>query len=185
MPEFTAASESTVLRRVFETWSIEIPMSFAEKFFKDDGYWHAYDEHRSVSLTSLAIDDDGGPVDARRILDQFPLLGGEPINELPAGLPGSAVTERAPQRARASRLLSGVLAIDGRLLIATITGDDEDWWLRTWLSIREERSGEESELKLGPVPDWLRGIGGGRGDMLAYHEADDDQIAGRPGPAPA
>jgi hypothetical protein len=156
MSSDTGTTDWTVLRRVFEAWSIEIPMSFEETFVKDDGYWHAYDEHRSVSLTSLAIVDDRGPVDARRILDQLPPLDGEPVPQLPDGLPGSAVTAEAPQPARAARLLTGVLAIDGRLLIATITGNDGSWRLRTWLSIRA-CVGEQSELRLGPVPDWLRG----------------------------
>jgi hypothetical protein len=128
---------STIVRRAYESWSIEIPLSFSETFVVEDGYWHAYDEHRSVSLTSMTVaDQDGRPVSAEEIARQVPPVEGDRFDELPAGLLGWAYAMPTIQPARASRSLSGVLAGDGRLLLATITADDEDWVRRTWLSIR-------------------------------------------------
>lgn len=130
-------NERTVRRRVFEAWSIEVPTTFAETFIKQDGYWHANDEFRSVSLTSMVINDAGQPVPAARIAGQIlPTMRGQPQAEVPAGQLGRAVTVDLPQPARASRALSGVLVADGRLLLATITSDDLAWATRTWLSIR-------------------------------------------------
>lgn len=77
-----APTETTVQRRVFEAWSIQVPAAFAETFVDADGYWHAYDEHRSVSLTSLAISEEGDPVRASRIMRQAPPLDGSPVEEI-------------------------------------------------------------------------------------------------------
>ena len=123
-------------RRVFAAWSIEIPSSFADTFVREDGYWHAYDAHRSVSLTSLTLTDKGRTVSPDLIARQIPMLDGEAVDTLPSGLLGQAVTADAPHAARASRMLSGMLAAEGRLLIVTITSDDLNWALRIWLSIR-------------------------------------------------
>ena len=129
-------TEPTVERRVFEAWSIEVPAAFAEIFVDADGYWHGYDEHRSVSLTGLAISEERDPVSASRILRQAPPLDGSPVDQVPRGLQGRAVTGEAPPPARASQFLSGLLATDGRLLLVTVTGDDLEWARRVWLSIR-------------------------------------------------
>lgn len=128
-------AEPTVVRRVFEAWSIEIPASFAETYIDEDSYWHAYDEHRSVSLTSILLTDKGRPVPAEMILRELPQLEGTPCEELPPSLFGRAVSGASVRPAKASRVISGILAVDGRLLIATITSDDLDWALQTWLSI--------------------------------------------------
>jgi hypothetical protein len=129
-------TELTVTRRMFAAWSIEIPGSFAETFVREDSYWHAYDAHRSVSLTSLTLTDKGRAVSPDLIARQIPVMDGEAVDALPSGLLGQAVTADAPQPARASRMFSGMLAAEGRLLIVTITSDDLDWALRIWLSIR-------------------------------------------------
>lgn len=129
-------AEPTVVRRIFEAWSIEIPASFAETFIDEDPYWHAYDEHRSVSLTSIVLTDKGRPVPAALILRELPALDGTPVAELPPGLIGRAVTGSSVRPAKASRVLSGILVVDGRLLIATITSDDLDRARQIWLSIR-------------------------------------------------
>jgi hypothetical protein len=89
-----------------------------------------------VSLTSLTLTDEGRTVSPDLIARQIPVLDGEVVDALPSGLLGQAVTADAPQPARASRMLSGMLAADGRLLIVTITSDDLNWALRVWLSIR-------------------------------------------------
>jgi hypothetical protein len=130
------AAERSTRRRVFAAWSIEIPATFDETFVGPDGYWHAWDEHRSVSLTSVVLTEAQRPVDAQRILRELPPLDGDPIDELPRGLVGRAASCGAPEPARASRLVAGMLAMDGRLLVATITADDHSWCRRTWLSIR-------------------------------------------------
>lgn len=137
MTGIAAPTEPTVERRVFEAWSIQVPAAFAETFVDADGYWHGYDEHRSVSLSSFVISEARDPVRADRILRQAaPPLDGPPVDQVPPGLLGRAATCAAPQPARASQLLSGLLATDGRLLLVTITSDDLEWARRVWLSIR-------------------------------------------------
>ncbi len=129
--------ERTSLRRVFPSWSIEIPASFRETFIEQDGYWHGYDAQRSVSLTSIVVSDDRHPVSAERIeCDMRPVVGGDRVDELPDGLRGWAVTASAPASARASRMLTGVVITEGRLLLATITSEDLTWARAIWLSIR-------------------------------------------------
>ena len=108
---------------------------FAETFVAEDGYWHAYDEHRSVSLSSIVISEQGDPVSADRILEKAGPLDGAPVDQAPPGLRGRATTSAARRFAKASRILSGVLATDGRVLLVTITGDDPEWAMRVWLSI--------------------------------------------------
>lgn len=129
-------AEPTVTRRVFGAWSIDIPASLFETHIAEDGYWHAYDDHRSVSLTSMVITDDHGPASAEQLLQQLPTLDGSPIGQLPAGLVGQAVVAAAIQPSRASQVLSGLLVGDGRMLIVTITSDDLTWAQGVWLSIR-------------------------------------------------
>ena len=136
MVDLPGPAEPTVVRRVFETWSIEVPASFAETFVAADSYWHGYDDHRSVSLTSLHVTDKGRPVSAERISRQLPPLDGLPVDELPPGLIGRAARIATVKSARASQALSGLLATEGRLLIVTITGDDLEWTQRVWRSIR-------------------------------------------------
>jgi len=136
MVELDAPVERTVIRRVFEAWSVEIPATFAETFNEDDSYWHAFDDERSVSLSSIVLSDALGPVSAERILRELPSLDGEPVGDLPSGLIGRAATGPAVQPAIASQALSGLVAVDGRLLIATVTSDDPEWARRVWLSIR-------------------------------------------------
>jgi hypothetical protein len=126
---------------VFPTWSVEIPAGFAETFVRPDRYWHAFGDDRSVSLTSLVVRDDDGPIEADRILREIPPLEGEAIADCPPRLYGRAALASADQRARASRLLSGMLAIEGRLLLATITSDDVAWARRVWMSIRAHEDG--------------------------------------------
>lgn len=133
----SATAEQTIERLVFEAWSVEVPAAFVEDFDSVDDYWHAYDEHRSVSLTSVFITEDGHPVSAARILRRMrTMLEGSPVDQMPPGLPGIAVIAAVPQPARASRVLSGLLATDGHLLVSSITSDDLEWALRVWLSIR-------------------------------------------------
>ncbi len=131
---------TTIRRRVFPSWSIEIPSSFAEAFVAEGGYWHAYDEHRSISLTSLQVSDGRRSVPPVAVLRRMPPSEGARVNALPSGLLGWAVTVDAGPTARASRSLSGMLATDGHVLLATITSDDEAWRLATWLSIQRHRN---------------------------------------------
>ncbi len=145
MESFAAPLELTVVRQVFAVWSIRIPVSFAETFVHEKECWHAWDADRSVSLTSMLVTDRGRPVGARELLRTIPLMTGDRL-ATPPGLVGWAVEAPAVEAAHASRAVSGVIATDGRLLLATITGDDSRWTTATWLSIRHEaalgRAGE-------------------------------------------
>jgi hypothetical protein len=127
--------EPTVIRQVFALWSIRIPASFDETFVHGHDYWHAWDADRSVSLTSIVVTDRGRPVGAGELLRTIPPLAGERV-ATPPGLVGWAVAAPAAQPARAPCAISGVIATDGQLLLATITGDDTHWATATWLSIR-------------------------------------------------
>jgi hypothetical protein len=131
-----ATSEPTIVRQAFETWSIEIPETFSETFVSEGNYWHAWDRHRSVSLSSTVLTDRGRPVSATRALRRLRPIEGERVSELPPDLVGWAVAVDVPQPARASRALTGMLAIDGRILVATITAEDPAWARSVWLSIR-------------------------------------------------
>lgn len=139
-----ARAEATITRRVFPGWSITIPAAFAETFVNEGGYWHAYDAHRSASMTSMVVEDDRRPVPASMIVDRFTPSKGKRVDELPPGLLGWAIEAKARRPARASRMLSGMLASDGRVLIVTITSDDRDWARRTWLSIRRWPPGQRA-----------------------------------------
>jgi hypothetical protein len=139
MQETTTTAELELDREVFETWTIRIPASFSETFVDEDAYWHGWDDDRSVSLTGMLIWSPDGPVPGALNADVRPDLVGDldgvPLDVLPPGVHGRAVVAPAIQPARASTTVSGVLAIDGHLLIVTITADDLDWARRTWLSI--------------------------------------------------
>jgi len=128
--------EPLVVRQVFPTWWIAVPDTFADTFVAEGDYWHAWDDHRSVSLTSIVLTDRRGrPVKARRILRRLPAIPGEPI-ALPVGLIGRAgIIDQEPP-ARAARAISGILVVDGRALITTVTADDLGWAEAVWLSIR-------------------------------------------------
>ena len=130
------AAEKTSARRVFQTWSIDVPVDFAETFVDQDAYWHAYGPDRSISLTSMLVEGREGPVSAESILAVLPASEGNALDAVPPQLAGWAVTSDAIPPARAQRCLSGVLAVDGRILLVTITSDDADWARRCWLSIR-------------------------------------------------
>jgi hypothetical protein len=127
---------TAIVRQVFPHWSVAIPPSFSEAFVEDGAYWHAWDDDRSVSLTSVVVGDPDGPVSADSLIRQLSVPDGRSLGELPRGLLGWAVEVDTDPSARASRALCGVLATDGRLLLATITSDDRPWARRTWLSIR-------------------------------------------------
>jgi hypothetical protein len=140
MVDSAALVDGLIRRRIFEAWSVEIPAAFVESFV-DGSYWHASDDERSVSISSILLADPNGPVSADRIVNELPALEGQAIDELPAGLVGRAATGPSVQPAQASRALSGMLAVDGRLLIVTITGDDLAWARRVWRSIRSHPAG--------------------------------------------
>ena len=143
MPPRVAGPEPTIVMRVFPAWSIEVPATFDETFVEEHAYWHPFDPVRSISLTSIRLSDDRGPVCAEDIVRETRGVTGEmqgdAIADRPDGLPGWAYTANAEPGARASRLLSGGLAIDGCLLIVTITAGDLDWARGAWLSIRTHR----------------------------------------------
>jgi hypothetical protein len=129
-------TESCFTRRVFAAWSIDVPASFEEAFVGEESYWHAWDRDRSMSLTSVVLTDQGEPVPAAAIAAQFPVLDGEPVTQLPAGVLGCAAIMEAEQPAIASMALSGLLAVYGRALVVSITSDDLDWSRQVFRSIR-------------------------------------------------
>lgn len=140
----TASLGDTTRRRAFPSWSIEIPDSFDETFVHEGaGYWHAWDLRRSVSLTSIVLTERGRLVPAADIVRQTSRAIGPltEVHELPAGLLGWAGHGPADPGSRAARLVSGGVAVDGCLLLATITADDLNWARSIWLSIRSHPRG--------------------------------------------
>lgn len=122
-------------RRVFPGWSICIPRSFRVDFQEEDAYWHAWDAHRSVSLTSFLMVGEDGPVRREELAEVLsPLVDGDP-QDLPPGLGGWASNGPAIQPARASQAISAMLAADGRVLLVTITHDDLGWARKVLASI--------------------------------------------------
>jgi len=124
-------------RRAFEAWSILVPIVFQETFIEDDRYWHAWTEQASISLTSIVMTERRRAVAAEALIGALsPIIEGPLIDDLPPGLIGCAAIGPSPQPARAATGLSGLLAVDGRLLLTTITSDDVSWLRETWLSIQ-------------------------------------------------
>jgi len=136
MRQLEVLTPSSLTRRVFSAWSIDIPATMEEAFVGEDSCWHAWDRDRSVSLTSVVMTDQDTPVPAVAIARHFPELDGDPVTELPPGLIGRAAIVDADQPAKASKALTGLLAVYGRALVVTITSDDLAWARQTWRSIR-------------------------------------------------
>jgi hypothetical protein len=126
----TSDLETATRRRAFPSWSVEVPAAFEETFVQEgEGYWHAWDRTRSVSLTSVRLTDGDNDVPADALVSQMrPGLGPlREIDERPPGLIGCIGKGKAPKGSRAGTLISGFLAIDGCILILTITSDDLAW----------------------------------------------------------
>jgi len=121
----------------FQSWTIEIPGSFSSTF--EDDVWVAWDDSRSVRLTSLTVRaKDGSALSARE------LVGATPVPREPIG-PGDPKVEGlagiGKDEATGDPVVQGVVATRGELLIVTIVfGDDESWGLATWHSIRSQAS---------------------------------------------
>jgi hypothetical protein len=136
MNTVAAPSEPIVVREVFGHWTVAVPAAFEETFVAEDGYWHAWDARRSVSLTSLLLTDRlGRSVPKRQILEGIPAQRGETV-PMPPGFDGWAVVVRPPKPRRASRAVAGMIAVDGRVLLATVTADDLAWATCVWHSVR-------------------------------------------------
>ncbi len=132
----TSEGERRTARRVFSSWSIEVPASFVETFILGPGYWHASGDGRSISLTSFVVSDGDRLVSSAELLAGIPDLDGSPVHEMPPSLSGRAVIGPGTWRTGAPSVLQGMLAAEGHLLLVTITGDDLEWARRVWRSIR-------------------------------------------------
>jgi hypothetical protein len=130
--------------QVFPSWTVDIPRSLIPidpRTAADESYWHARDEHRSVSISSMTLFDTaaGIPVPGSLIVKTVAaqvLPRGRRIKETPAGLPSRAVYAKGLGSRVAEHALQGIVAAEGVVLIATITSDDEAWCRRVWSSIR-------------------------------------------------
>ena len=72
------------VRRVFPRWSIDIPAEFVETYIDEDACWHAWDEVRSVSMTSVLIEDEHGPVGAGEIAQRLLPVEGAGLGGIPS-----------------------------------------------------------------------------------------------------
>ena len=132
-----ARREPLAYRQVFETWWIGVPFGFEETWVDEGSYWHAWDGHRSISMSSTRIlQDDGQPVPAAELIAQLgEMLEGEPVVDLPPGLDARATTIVVEPPTRATRALTGYVVADGRALLTTITSDALDWAKSIWRTI--------------------------------------------------
>jgi hypothetical protein len=148
--------EAVVARRVFPSWSIEVPVGLIESM-EPQGYWHARDEIRSVSLTSLVMTSrTGPPPTADELLAILPLEG-TPLDELPEGLPGRCTVRTTDDEVFGRcQMFQGMVAVTGLLLIVTITGGDPAWARRTWLSIRHVKTNRRDRRQKEHRPKRLR-----------------------------
>ena len=62
---------------------------------------------------------------------------------MPPDLDGWAVVSTQQQPARASRAISGLIVMHGRVLIATVTAEDLAWAAGVWRSIRADPQSSE------------------------------------------
>jgi hypothetical protein len=130
------AAELTVVRQVFPTWSVRIPLGLSESFDTEGAYWNAADSRRSVSLTSIVLTDRRGRVvPARKVLRACPPMAGKRVGP-PPDLAGWGVIIEDVESPIGSKAISGIIVADGRVLIATVTSDDLDWAASVWDSIR-------------------------------------------------
>jgi hypothetical protein len=144
MDETTPRAEQSLDRRVFKHWSIAIPAGMGETFVEDEGYCHAWDERRSISLTSVVVSDGHGrPIQADRILEKGRPIKGEVV-PTPNELAGWTTSIETPESEQAGSALSGILVVDGRVLVITVTCDDPEWARTTWRSIRHHETGDLS-----------------------------------------
>jgi hypothetical protein len=147
------ALEPVVVRRVFETWTLEIPESFDETFVADDGYWHGWDDSRSVSMTSVVITAKrGAPAPTGPALVAMLSLDGDRLDGHPPGVHAQAVTRIEEAEGRGLvHVLQGIIAVFGRLVLLTVTGGEPAWAVRTWLSVRylarQDRRGRDRPKK--------------------------------------
>lgn len=132
-----AERELIGFRQVFETWWIGVPVGFEQTWVDEGGYWHAWDEDRSVSMSSTVLTGpDWRPAPTDEVAEQLaPLLDGEPIDDVPPGLVARATIIETEPGSRAGHAVTGWVVADGHVLIATITSDDLDWAREVWRSI--------------------------------------------------
>jgi hypothetical protein len=140
MSTTSSGFELHVMRHIFPSWALAIPYAFQETHETDGDYWHAWDEHRSVSLSSIRCMDGRRPVTARELIERFtreeavPDATGPTIDP-PRGIVGWGVEIDTPPDSRASRAITGFLAVDGCVAIVTITSDDLRWARMVWDSV--------------------------------------------------
>ncbi len=113
-----------------------------ETFIAEDAYWHAWSDDRSISLSSIVLTDErGDPVPALDIVERMTPIDGEAVPH-PNDLPGWARSITLPKGSRADHAISGILAVDGTVLLITVTSEDADWNLSVWRSIKHHGHSE-------------------------------------------
>ena len=104
-----------VQTQVFPHWSVTVPRSLTvldPDSAEDEGYWHARDEHRSVSMTSYLLVDAATmePVPADQIFDRLAerlLPDGRAVADQPDGMLSRAVIADDIGSSVASQALQG------------------------------------------------------------------------------
>jgi hypothetical protein len=107
-------------------WSITVPGEFADTLENDGSTLLLYDATRSVRVSTFtATRKDGSPVPAAQLIESERKPGRGPIAvPLANGVLSEVSIVDSATDGEPHRLLSGCAAVDGRLVIATITHPD-------------------------------------------------------------
>lgn len=121
-------------------WSILVPGSFAEAWEDDGGTWVAWDQTRTVRVTTLSIGAKGAPAEPEAILGPSKPddAAVQRFDYRDRWLLGRASLVPTEENGKRFWRLTGESAIPGGLGIVTVFFDDEadrDWALGTWKSL--------------------------------------------------
>lgn len=126
-------------------WSLDIPGSFAEEWDEEGKTWNAWEEGRSIWLSSFSMGAERSAEECLQLLqapgdgERLDLGGSEQIGQATWG-PGE----------KGDWQLQAVTATKGGAALLTIVVDDDadkDWAIRTWHSLRHAAPPEERKVE--------------------------------------
>jgi hypothetical protein len=139
-----------VVRRHPGGWSIRIPGHFVEAHDENDGHWRAFDEARTVHLSTYVCDRSRART-AQQVLDNGPPFEAAPLRRL-NHRDGDVVARGVLRRytdegTNEERLqVQGLSAVTGRMALITIDFAEEtdvDWAIELWKSVRNSNEKDE------------------------------------------
>jgi hypothetical protein len=134
----TLPADEPLRVQVTPTWSIAIPRDF--KRVDNGDSWQAFDQHRSVYLSSLSIGDSDGhsttPTDISELGAR--VLGKDIADGIVERGAGRLRGQAAVHSTSAGLELKGFVATEGRVAVCVIHADDvrfKAWAIDVWKSI--------------------------------------------------